>query len=482
MEASTLKDKTARGLFWGGMSNGTVQLISMLFGIYLARTLDIEDYGLVGMLAIFTAIANTIINSGFSVALTNKKDAAQEDYNAVFWFGVIVSAALYIILFASAPLIARFYERPQLVLISRVLFISFLAGGIANVSHTVLYKHLMVKEQARIDIFCVILSGLVGVGMAFSGMAYWALVAQTVVYVCSNSIIKIIVAPWRPSFPVDLRPLKGMLSFSVKLFFTNIFLQINNNVLTLMLGKLFGEGTLGFYSQGNSWTTRCSSVLSGMVNAVSHPVLVQVSDERERLLRVLRKMIRFAAFISFPLMLGLGFVGGEFIPLAIGEKWLPAVPLLQVLCLQGAVAPITLLYTHILYTHGRSDLFLAGNLLQGVLQIALILLLASQGILVMVVAYVAACFLGLGYWHYQVHKMTGLTFMQLMNDVLPYLGITLLVFAAVRAVTLPIENAWLLLAAKIVLSAGGYCLILWKSKSVIFRESVEMLMKRRKEL
>ena len=150
MAEQSLKDKTAKGLFWGGVSNGVQQLLGMLFGIYLARTLNAEDYGLVGMLAIFSGIASTIINSGFSVALTNKLDATHKDYNAVFWFSFVVSICLYIVLFFSAPLIASFYDRQELVNLSRVIFASFLFSGMAIVPHVILFKQLQVKMQAKI--------------------------------------------------------------------------------------------------------------------------------------------------------------------------------------------------------------------------------------------------------------------------------------------------------------------------------------------
>lgn len=473
----TLKEKTAKGLFWGAISNGSVQLISMLFGIYMARILDVEDYGLVGMLAIFTAIANTIITSGFTVALTNKKEIRHDDYNAVFWFTTGVSLLVYILLYFSAPLIAAFYEKPVLIPVSRLLFLSFVFGGIASVPHTVLFKQLMVKQQARIDILSVILSGTAGLIMAFKGMGFWALVWQTVLYVMINSVVKIIVAPWKPTFHFDFSPLKQMFSFSVKLFLTNIVVQINNNIFTVILGKLFGDWQLGLYSQGNKWMMMCSNILTGMVNSVAHPVLVEIREDRERQLVVFRKMIRFSAFVAFPSLLGLAFIANEFILLSIGEKWMPGVPILQILCILGAIYPIWHLYTHVLITHGKSNLFLYGNIGQGVIQIISLLITARFGIYWMVVIYVSIYFLSLLYWHYFVHRLIGMRIIYLLKDVLPYLGIVVLVFAVVWGITLPLINPWLLLISKVLLSALFYCLVLWFSGSVIFRESIGMLFK-----
>ena len=262
MAEQSLKDKTAKGLFWGGVSNGVQQLLGMLFGIYLARTLNAEDYGLVGMLAIFSGIASTIINSGFSVALTNKLDATHKDYNAVFWFSFVVSICLYIVLFFSAPMIASFYDRQELVNLSRVIFASFLFSGMAIVPHVILFKQLQVKIQAKIDVFALFLSGICGVLLAFNGFAYWALAIQSTVYVASVSLMKWMVVSWRPSLDFSIEPLKEMFPFSVKLFLTNIFQQVNNNVFSVLLGKLYNANVLGYYSQGNKWMTMGGSMLN----------------------------------------------------------------------------------------------------------------------------------------------------------------------------------------------------------------------------
>lgn len=162
MSKSSLKEKTAKGLFWGGLSNGLQQLLGLAFGIISARILEVGDYGLIGMLAIFSSVAGAIINSGFSVALTNKKDATHKDYNAVFWFTVFVGAFLYVILFFCAPLIAQFYEKSVLTNLSRVLFISFFIGGMGTVPYTIMHKKLMVKEQARVEILALLISCIVG--------------------------------------------------------------------------------------------------------------------------------------------------------------------------------------------------------------------------------------------------------------------------------------------------------------------------------
>ena len=481
MEAQqSLKEKTAKGLMWGGISNGIQQLLGMLFGIILARTLNAEDYGLVGMLAIFSGIATTIITSGFTVALANEKEITDKAYSTVFWFTVITSLSSYLILFGIAPLIAHFYGRTELISLSRVLFLSFIFAGIAAVPHTVLFKRLMTKVTAVIDIIALAVSGIIGITLAIQGYTYWAIAWQSVVFISLSSLLKMIFSPWRPRFIFDLQILKRMFPFSSKLFLTNIFTQINNNIFSVLLGKLFNAAQVGFYTQGNKWMTMGNSLLNGMINGVAQPVLVEVREDKERQMNVLRKMIRFSAFLSFPAMLGLAFIAPEFIQITIGEKWMPSVPILQLLCIMGAISPIALLYTQLLITHGKSNLFLYGNVLQGVFQLVILLTTAQFGILWMVRAYVTTYFLFILYWHYYAHSLIGIRLIHLFKDILPYVLITAGVFLLVALITQSIQNIYGLLLSKITLSAILYSLVMWYSQSVIFRECLQMVFKNKK--
>lgn len=470
MAEQSLKDKTAKGLFWGGVSNGVQQLLGMLFGIYLARVLNAEDYGLVGMLAIFSGIAGTIINSGFTVALTNKQDATQKDYNAVFWFTFLIGLLLYLMLFLLAPLISRFYGRPELTMLARVLFVSFFFSGIASVPYTVMFKRLMVKEQAKIDIASLFISGVIGVVLALNGFAYWAIALQSMSYVTINSLLKFYISPWRPTFEFDFSPLRHMFSFSVKIFLTNIFTQINTNIFSVLLGKFYDARQVGYYSQGNKWQGMGNTFISGMINSVAQPVLVSVGDDLARQRSVFRKMIRFGAFISFPVMLGLAFVGKEFICVTIGEKWLPSVPFLQLFCLWGAVTFLWNLYSNLLISHGRSNLYMWGILFVGLIQLFCVFALFPYGIYYMLSAYISVYFLGILFWHFFASRLIGLSLISVIKDISPYLLATVLSFLIAWLFTLRIEHLLVLLVLKILISALSYITIMWFGNSVIFKE------------
>ena len=482
MTEATLKQKTAKGLFWGGFSNGLQQLISLGFGIYFLRVLTQDDYGLVAMLSIFTGIASTIINFGFSTALINKKNATHEDYNAVFWFTFFAGLGLYIILFFSAPFIAQFYGKPVLIQLSRFIFISFFVAGLGMVANAILLKKLMIKQLAIIDITSLLTSCIIGLFFAIKGYAYWAIAIQSVLFVSLSALSRIIVAAWKPTLDFDFSPLKQMYSFSIKLFLTNIFTQVNANVLNVIVGKNFGSSDTGQLERGQSWVIKGTTFINGMIGSVAQPVLVQINEDKERQIGVLRKMIRFGSFISFPLMLGLAFVGKEFILITVTERWLPSVPFLQLYCIWGAVSFLMVLFTNLLFTQGKSDIYMGVTIAIGLIQIAVILCLIPFGPIFMLLGYVAVNLLGLFVWYYYVWKLIGLRLKDVLKDTLPYLGITLLCFGIVWLITRNIQNLYLLFVLKIVISGILYIFALKVSNSVMFKESMEFLRGRVKKV
>jgi len=479
----TLKEKTARGLFWGGVSNGVQQVLGVVFGIFLARVLNAEDYGLVGMLAIFSSIASTIINSGFSVALTNKVNATHKDFNAVFWFSFFTGLILYVILYFCAPLIASFFNRPELISLSRVLFISFFFGGLAIVPHTVLFKKLMVKEQAKIDITAMLLSGIVGVSLAIKGFAYWALALQSMTYIVIGSVLRFFVSRWQPTFDLDFKPLKEMFPFSINLFATNIFQQINSNLFSVLLGRFYNATQLGYYAQGNKWMGMGNQIISGMVTQVAQPVLISVKDDKERETRVLRKMIRFTAFVTFPAFIGLAFIAREFILISIGEKWIPSILYLQILCIWGIISPFVVIFSQLVISHGKSRIYLLGNLLTGGLQLFTLIILYGIGseIVYMVVGYVVSYFCSLLFWFYSSKKWINMSIASFMKDIIPYLSVSLISWGFSTSIISLLNNIYWILTMKILLMSFMYISILWLLNSKLLKESLSLLRRKKDE-
>ncbi|MDR0939956.1 MAG: lipopolysaccharide biosynthesis protein [Mediterranea sp.] len=475
MAEPTLKQKTAKGIFWGGISNGVQQLLGAFFGLFLARLLTPDDYGVIGMLVIFTQIAGTLQESGFTAALANKRNVTHADYNAVFWFSTGLSACLYLALFACAPLIAHFYGKPELTPLARYLFIGFFIASLGVAQNAYLFRNLMVKQKAIALMTGLVVSNTVGVIMALYGSAYWALATQTILYVAVISCCYWHFSPWRPTLSLDLKPLKGMLSFSSKLLLTNIFTQINNNILSVIFGKLYSSKDVGYYTQANKWNYMGYSLIAGMINSVAQPVLSSISDDGERQRRAFRKMLRFTAFAAFPSMLGLSFIAPEFITIALTDKWQTSAVILQLLCVAGAFIPLNNLFSNLLISKGKSNIYLGCTVTQGVLQILCALIGYPYGFLPMIAVYAAVNICWLFVWHYFVWRAIGLSLPAMLKDTLPFALVAVGAIAVAYGLTRSIENLYLLLLGKVAITAVVYTIIMWGSRAVTFRESLSYL-------
>lgn len=479
MPEQTLKEKTAKGLFWGSINGGIQQILNITFGVFLARLLSPGDYGLIGMLGIFMGIATVLQDSGFSTALINRKEIRHEDYNSVFWFSLSVGIICYVILFFSAPLIADFFGHPELTSLSRVLFLWFLISSTTMAHSAMLAKRMMVKERTKIDVCALIASGTVGVILAYRGFAYWGIAFQTVTYAFVGSALRWYYVRWRPTFSFDLNPLKEMFSFGAKILFTSIFSQINANIFSVLLGRFYKEDQVGYYAQGNKWMTMGYSFIWSMIGNVSLPVLSEVSSDIERQRQIFRKMLRFVSFVSFPAMFGLALVAPELIIIGVSDKWLPSVPVMQLLCIWGAVTPICNLYTHVLLSHGKSDIFLYNTVALGITQLVIVISMLSFGIYYMVLAFVVVNVLWMFIWHYFVNTCFEIRLFEVLKDILPYFFITLLVLSITYISTNQISNLYVLLILKILLASFLYSVIMYFTNSVIFKESVSYLLKKR---
>ena len=474
-----LKEKTAKGLFWGFTNNGVQQLIGVVFGIILGRLLDDTEYGMMAMIAIFPLIAKELQNSGFTAALTNMKEPTDNDYNSVFWFNIVVGFLIYVLLFFCAPLIAAFYHEPDLTRRCRYAVLSIPFSALGTAQQAWLFKNLRVKQQAKAGMTAVLVSSTTGALMAWAGCSYWSLATQGIVYIGLNTLLMWHYSPWRPSLRIDTRPVRRMFRFSCKMLATNIAIHINNNVLNVLLGRFFTTSAAGTYSQANTWSSKCAYLVQGMVSQVAQPVLVGLNDEKERQLKVLRKMMRFTAFITFPLMFGLGLVSREFIVLAITEKWLPSAELMQLLCISWAMVPLTVLLSNMIVSKGKSGTYFWCTVSLAVLQIMLMILLAPYGIRIMVIGFVILSCLWIFVWHHFTCRLTGYSLPMFLADILPFALTALGVMTVTHLLTMGIDNLWLLLLTRVVTAALLYYLVMRLAGATILKECLAFIRKKK---
>ena len=480
MSESSLKEKTAKGLFWGGFSNGAQQLLNLAFGIALGRLLDASDYGMVGMLTIFSAIASALQEGGFVSALTNRKEVCHKDYNAVFWFSILCSITIYILLFFAAPLIADFYKIPELIPLSRFSFLGFVIASMSIAPRAYLFKNLKIKETTLISISSLGISGTVGILLAANGFAYWGMATQSITFVTVMTILNFYFSHWRPKLEFDLKPIREMIGFSSKLIITNIFNIINNNLFSVLLGKFYSAQEVGNFAQANKWNGMGHTLITGMINGIAQPVFTSVVDDRARQLAIFRKLLRFTAFISFPAMLGLSLVSKELIVITVGAKWLPSAYILQILCIWGAFIPIINLFSNLIISRGHSSIYMWNAICLSVLQLIAVCGMYPYGLEWMLRIFVIINISWLFVWFGFVRREIQLTLYAMLKDLSPYLLLSATLVIGTYYVTLPIEKLYLSMAAKVALVAGFYALILWRLQSVIFRESIEFLLKKRR--
>ena len=474
----TLKEKTAKGLFWGGMNNGVQQLLGLAFGIILGRLLDPSDYGMTAMLAVFSVIANELQSSGFKTGLINLKSPTHDDYNAVFWFNILAGAAIYVVLFFCAPLIADYYHQPKLIPLSRYVFLGFVFSSFGMAQSAYLTKQMQIKQIAQCGMTATLTSSIVSVILAVMGFGYWALATQYLLYIAMNTLLLWFFSPWRPTTKVTFEPIRRLFPFSFKIMLSAIFTQVNNNIMNLLLGRYYGETNTGHYNQAYQWSSKCFLLVGNMLKQVDQTVLVGLGDERERQLAVLRKMMRFTAFISFPLLFGLGMVSHEFIVLAIGEKWAFAASLLPLLCLCGAFLPLSTLLTDSVISQHRSDIYLWNTFALGILQMGLMVALWREGIMTMVIAYALLNIAWVFVWHFFVQRLMNYRLIPFLKDILPFALAAAGVMAVTGFVTHAIEMLWLKLLCRVVLAALLYYVVMRLAGAVILKEIMAFIFRK----
>ena len=484
-----LKEKTAKGLLWGALNSGTMQVLNLVFGIFLARMLSPHDYGIVGVLTIFTLIAGNLQSSGFTQGLTNIKQPTANDYNSVFWFNISVSIVCYIILFFCAPLIAWFFHSDELIPLSRFVFLGFLISSFGITRNAIMFKQIMARERAITGFISLLISGACGIVLAYNGFAYWSLAVQSVMFSLIQNICRYYYTRdiWRPSLHIDMSPVKRMFPFSVKVLVTSIINTINNNVLTFIFGNLFPMKTVCNFSQSMKLDTMAYTTISGTIEQVAQPILVEISDDKDRELRVFRKMMRFTAFLVFPCLFGLSLVAEEFILVTISSKWVDSVPLLQILCIGGAFMPFYTMYQHLVISAGRSDIYMWCNIGQIILQIAIIIAFHSYGIVTMVIAYTAFTIAWLGIWHIFAKRLIGIRYRDLFKDITPFMLASAGVMIITHYLTTLLSNniipyiasPFILLPLRIVIAAALYYAVMKLARVKIMDECISYIKRKR---
>lgn len=432
--SGSLKQKTIKGTWWSSIERFSVQGVNFIVMIIMARILTPEDYGVVGMLTIFIAVSQTLVDSGFSQALIRKLDRNQVDNSTVFWFNLVVSVALYFILFFCAPVISRFYNEPLLVPLTRVISLSLIVNGLVVVQRALFTVRMDFKNQAKASLSGVVAGGGLGIYLAYTGHGVWAIVWGQLATLGIQTGGLWVMAKWRPSWSFSKKSFRSLFGFGSKLAVSAIIETLYQNSYLLVIGKIFKADDLGYYTRANQFAAFPSSNITAIIQRVTYPALCSLQEDMPRLTDVYIKILRLAAFIIFPLMIGLAVVAQPLIILVLGEKWDFAASLLSVLCLAMMWYPVHALNLNLLQVLGRSDLFLKLEIWKKIVGVAILVASVPLGIEGMcwglVVSSVIALFINI----YYSGKLVGLGFLLQMKELLPFLVYSVIMGLVVGAV------------------------------------------------
>ncbi len=417
----SLKKKTVKGTLWSTVERFSVQGIIFVVMIIMARILTPADYGLVGMLTIFIAISQSLIDSGFSQALIRKQDRSEIDNSTVFYFNIGVGIILYNILFFSAPLIAKFYNEPLLIPITRTIGLSLILNSLVVVQRAILTVQLDFKTQAKASLSGAIISGVIGIWMAYSGFGVWAIVWQQISNFAVITALLWVLSKWKPIWAYSWKSFKGLFSFGSKLLASGLLDTMYRNIYLIVIGKVFKASDLGYYTRANQFADFASSNITGIFQRVTYPVLCTIQEDDKRLAEVYRKLLKTSAFVIFPLMLGLAAVASPMVITILTEKWLYSAVLLQILCFSQMWFPVHAINLNLLQVKGRSDLFLRLEIIKKIIGVAILCITLPFGLTALCWGMVANSIIALIINTHYTGKLIHLGFFAQMHDLVPIL-------------------------------------------------------------
>lgn len=449
--------KTLNGVIWSGIERFSVQGIQFILSFVIARRLMPSDYGLVAMLSIFMAIAQTFIDSGFSNALIQKQNRTNKDYSTVFYFNIIVAVILYGLLVGCASPIATFYHEPLLKNIIVWVGLNLIINSFATVQRAKLTIELNFKIQAYISLIAVILSGSAAVYMAYNDYGVWTLVYQSLLTNLINTILLWIFAHWSPLLVFSKTSFMELFSFGSKLLGGGILHTLYTNLYTLIIGKVFSSTDLGFYNRAFSLTQYPSSNITGIIVRVTYPVECEMQHDNQKLQETYFSYIRYVAFIVFPLMIGLAAISEPLIKIVLTEKWIGAVPYIQIMCFAYMWDPMMHMTWDLLNVKHRSDFSLKSEIIKKIVAFSILFITIPFGIKIMCVGLIGYAIADLIIVTQFVKKLLPLvTFFNLVRQLTPYFTLSVIMGVCVYLYITFIQNVWLQFVGSIILGCIIY--------------------------
>ena len=475
MAEQSLKDKTVKGVAWSGIDNVVQMGVTFVVSIVLARLLSPDDYGLLGLIAVFTAVCQALIYGGFTSALIRKKEATDDDYNTVFISNLGMSLLLYAIIYLSSPAIANFFERQELVALTRVSSLGMIIGALALVQQTRLTKRIDFKTQTKITIIASVTSGVIGIVMALLDFGVWALVAQQLSASASRTVLLFFYNKWLPKFRFSSNSFHELFGYGWKLMISGLLDTLWKELYQVIVGKFYSPATLGQYTRAKQFSQLFSSNLTGVVQRVTFPVLSNIQDDKERMVSAYRRIIKVTMFVTAICMFFVGAISEPLLYCLIGPKWHEAATYLPLICISGSLYPLHALNLNMLQVQGRSDLFLGLEIAKKIIGLLPLSVCIFYGVLPMLYVNLIIGLICYFLNSYFPGKLLGYTSWMQLRDIAPSYGLATLIAISVYFLKyLPITN-WIILPIQIVLGVVIFFLFCTKTKMPEYKEVLDIL-------
>lgn len=453
---SDLRSKSVDAIIWNLIEKYGVQLFSLIIGVILARLLTPADYGLIGMISVFFALAMVFVNSGFGTAYIQKKDVDETDASTIFYFNIVVSLIVYLVLWISAPIIAKFYNQPILLNLTRVSAIVLITNSLGMMQNTILIKKVDFKKKTIISLISNLISGIIGIVAALSGYEVWSLVFQQLSRSIINNTGLWLFYSWRPKLVFRWHSLKSLFSFSSWVLLSSLIITFFDNIYLIVIGKLFPISELGFYSKARGYQKMASQQPSSAIAIVSFPVFSKLQNNKLALKNSMKKFMTYTLFFLAPIVVILIIIADPLIFVVLTEKWMPMVPYFQLLLIAGYLYPIHRFNANVLTAQGKTKLNFKLNIFKNVLRLLNIIIMYRFGVLHIIYGEVIFSLLALVVNGYYTKIFINYGMLEQLKDLSKTILISLIIVFLGFLLLDEFSNNFIKLGLGIIFAISGY--------------------------
>ena len=473
----SFKQKASSGFIWNTIEKFSGHLVNLVIGVTLARILSPEDFGLMGMLVIFTSVASTFIDSGMGSGLIQKSNKKDKDFSTVFIFNLIVAIAMYLLLFFLAPLVAAFYKEERLANLLRIISLNLFIGSFVSIQRLKLNIDLNFKALAKVNVSSNVLSGIIAIVLANQGLGYWTLAIKLLFESVFNLLLLLLFTNWKYNFVFSKESFRELFSFGSKILFAGLYAQAFRNVYNVFIGKYYSSDNLGYYTRSFEMVELISGTITSVIQQVTYPLLASIKTDKDRMISIFSRVIRMSSFINFPAIILLSVLAEPIVLILLTDKWVSVIPLLQLMAFARIFYPMSALNLNLLNANGRSDLFLKVDLSKMPIAIIAILFTIPLGIKAMIIGHIVTSFLSFFINTYMSGKLFGFGALKQLNDI-KYVILNSILMGIIVMIGISLLNSlWLKLFLGSLLGVFTYLMLSYKQKSIELQELILLFKK-----